>query len=169
MAKGLWLIDGHYLFASMLDFKKTNTTYKDRNMNYHKLKKRIITEFGLSSIDGFYFDTNEDKKAFLASLKSAEPYGPGIIVRIYDTKAKTGLQRGVDVGIATMAMRLYSRYDVIILSAGDGDYEDCVEHLVVDQNKTLYIVGYAGNISPEIQQYSKGVMLINEHYLDICE
>lgn len=79
------------------------------------------------------------------------------------------VQKGVDVGIATTALRLYERYDIIIISAGDGDFEDFIRYIVEDKDKKLYIVGFKGSISPNIQQYSSKVFLLNEHYSEICD
>ena len=75
----------------------------------------------------------------------------------------------MDVGIATTALRLFERYDAIILSAGDGDFEDFIRYIVEDNDKKLYIVGFDKSISPDLQQFSSMNYLLNEHYDDICD
>ena len=60
---------------------------------------------------------------------------------------KRQVQKGVDVGISTTALRLFQRYDVIVLSAGDGDFEDFIRYIVEDYDKKLYIVGFDNSIS----------------------
>lgn len=75
----------------------------------------------------------------------------------------------MDVGIATTALRLFQRYDVIVLSAGDGDFEDFIRYIVEDHDKKLYIVGFDNSISPDLQQFSSANYLLNEHYNEICD
>lgn len=79
------------------------------------------------------------------------------------------MQKGVDVGIATTALRLFERYDAIVLSAGDGDFEDFIRYIVEDHDKKLYIAGFDKSISPDLQQYSSSTYLLNEHYDEICD
>ncbi len=73
------------------------------------------------------------------------------------------------MGIATTALRLFQRYDVIVLSAGDGDFEDFIRYIVEDHDKKLYIVGFDNSISPDLQQFSSANYLLNEHYNEICD
>ena len=170
----------------MREFQTRNSSYSHKNIDYKKLKDKILAEYQLDSLDGFYFNStsnpaSDGQNQFHAWIKTAAPVGPGIIVKLYGLKNKTKKcnscgatisyqeQKGVDVGLATAALRLYERYDVIFLSAGDGDFEDCVECITVSNNKPLYIVGFGGSISLDIQQYSKGLFEINEHYDGICD
>ena len=79
------------------------------------------------------------------------------------------MRKGVDIGIATTALRLFKRYDAIILSAGDGDFEDFIRYIVEDHDKKLYIVGFDKSISPDLQQFCTENYLLNEHYNEICD
>ena len=75
----------------------------------------------------------------------------------------------VDVALATTALRLFSRYDAVVLSAGDGDFEDFVRYIVEDHDKRFYIAAFDGSISPDLQQFSAENYLLDEHYADVCD
>lgn len=184
--RGLWLIDGSYIYKASKAFQRENPAYDKKGVDYTKLKKELCTAFDISSLDSWYFNSTPDpasdeQNAYHRWLKTAEPDGPHIRVKLYSLKEKKyhcrdcnkdfsiRVQKGVDVGIATAALRLYERYDVIILSAGDGDFEDFIRFLVEDKDKKLYIAGFARTISPDIQQFSNSIYLLNEHYSDICD
>lgn len=184
--RALWLIDGSYIYMAMREFQRKETSFTNKGVDYKKLKDRLLSEFNFADMDSWYFNSTPDpatdaQNAYHRWLKTAEPNGPNIRVKLYDLKkkeihcAKCGthftqnVQKGVDVGIATTALRLYERYDVIVISAGDGDFEDFIRYMVEDKDKKLYIVGFKGSISPDIQQYSSQVFLLNEHYSEICD
>jgi len=181
----LWLIDGSYIYKAMKTFQKKETQFAQKGIDYKKLKEKLCSEFGIDSMDGWYFNSTPDpatdeQNAYHRWLKSAEPKGPNIRVKLYDLKKKTHyctacgksietrVQKGVDVGVATTALKLFERYDAIILSAGDGDFEDFIRFIVEDKDKQLYIVGFNGSISPDIQQYSSKLYALDEHYSEIC-
>lgn len=184
--RGLWLIDGAYMHIAGKAFQSENPAYEKKGIDYKKLKDCLCKEFGIDCLEGWYFNSTNNsataaQNAYHSWLKTAEPKGPGIRVKLYDYKEKrvrcqscgaefsTKVQKGVDVGIATTALRLYPRYDVIILSAGDGDFEDFIRYIVEDQDKRLYIAGFDRSISPDIQQFSSANYLLNEHYDEICD
>lgn len=184
--RGLWLIDGSYIYKAGKTFLSENAKYGKKSVDYKKLKGCIINAFGIDSLDSWYFNSTPDpatdgQNNFHSWLKTAEPKGPNIRVKLYDLKTKNiicpecknnisiKVQKGVDVGIATVALRLFERYDAIILSAGDGDFEDFIRYIVEDNDKKLYIVGFDKSISPDLQQFSSGNYLLNEHYNDICD
>lgn len=73
------------------------------------------------------------------------------------------------MGIATTALRLYDRYDAVILSAGDGDFEDFIRYIVEDKDKKMFIAGFDGSISPDLQQFSSANYLLNDHYEEVCD
>lgn len=184
--RGLWLIDGSYIYKAGKSFQRKNAGYAKKGIDYKRLKSRIREEFGLTRLDGWYFNSTPDpatdaQNAFHSWLKTTEPAGPGIRVKLYDLKRKKiqcdsckqefsiQVQKGVDVGIATTALRLFGRYDAIILSAGDGDFEDFIRYIVEDQGKELFIAGFDGSISPDLQQFSSGNYLMDIHYDEICD
>lgn len=184
--RALWLIDGSYIYKSTKTFQEDNPTYVGKGVDYKKLKENLKKKYGFDSIDSWYFNSTPDpatdsQNAYHRWLKTAEPQGPNIRVKLYDLKTKTyhckscgndiviKVQKGVDVGIATTALRLYERYDALVLSAGDGDFENFIRYIVEDRDKKLYIAGFNGSISPDIQQFSGAVYLLNDHYANICD
>ena len=184
--RGLWLIDGSYIYKAGESFQKDNPGYARKGVDYKKLKECIRAEYNIDRLDSWYFNAtpdpaNDKQNAFHSWLKTAEPTGPNIRVKLYDLKQKRvwckecgadfsiPVQKGVDVGIATTALRLFERYDAIILSAGDGDFEDFVRYIVEDNDKELFIAGFDGSISPDLQQFSSSNYLLNDHYAEICD
>jgi uncharacterized LabA/DUF88 family protein len=184
--RGLWLIDGSYVYKAMRKFQLANTQYNNKGVDYKKLKDRLKESYSIETLDSWYFNSTPDpatdaQNAYHRWLKTAEPQGPNIRVKLYGLKDKTyscrdcdnnftvKVQKGVDVGIATTALRLYERYDTVILSAGDGDFVDFIRFIVEDKDKKLYIAGFSGSISPDIQQFSTEVYLLNMNYAEICD
>lgn len=184
--RALWLIDGSYIYKAGKTFQKENPTYEKKGVDYKKIKDCLQKEFNIDTIDSWYFNStpnpaSDSQNAYHRWLKTTEPNGPNIRVKLYDLKEKqmkcekcgasfkTLVQKGVDVGIATTALRLFQRYDAIILSAGDGDFEDFIRYIVEDHDKILYIAGFGKSISPDLQQFSKRNYLLDEHYSEICD
>jgi uncharacterized LabA/DUF88 family protein len=184
--RALWLIDGSYIYKAMRDYQRINPQYNNKGVDYKKLKDKLKYTYDIETMDSYYFNstpdpTNDVQNPYHRWLKSAEPQGPNIRVKLYGIKKKTyncrncntyftvTMQKGVDVGIATTALRLHERYDAIFLSAGDGDFFDFVRYIVEDKDKQLYIVGFNGSISLDIQQFCTNVFLLNDHYADVCD
>lgn len=179
--RGLWLIDGSYIYKATKTYLDANPVQGGKGVDYKKLKNKIQEKFGIDSVDGWYFNSTPDpasdaQNAFHSWLKST-----GMKVKLYGLKEKEikcthckktfkiKAQKGVDVGIATTAVKIFSRYDAILLSAGDGDFEDFIKYIVEENDKKLYIIGFDGSISLDLQQYSSENYLINEHFNDICD
>lgn len=160
----LWIIDAGY--ATSLQRKM------DIEIDFFKLKKylkrELVKEFGKNSeISDAYYMTATDPtdlkaKKFLSWLQLAEPHGPKISVKNYTFKGMTcrcpncnneferKVQKGVDVGIATLMLKLLNNYDCLILFGGDGDFSDAISYLK-DQNKSLWLLGKFGSIAGELQ------------------
>ena len=64
------------------------------------------------------------------------------------------VQKGVDVGIATAALKFKDDYDTFVLSAGDGDFKDTVKYLKEDLKKRIVLVGFEKNLSTDLQPYA---------------
>lgn len=183
--RALWLIDGSYLYFSLEELRlKFPNRYKSK-LDYKRLKSEIMRHFGITSMDSIYFnavphDITAMQDQFHTRLKVAEPDGPGIRVKLYNLKDKTvtcpscgtefsvQVQKGVDVAIATAALRLYKRYDAIVFSAGDGDFEDCLKYLAEYKDKTIFHLGYMNNTSADIQQYCASSLKIERCYDRVC-
>jgi uncharacterized LabA/DUF88 family protein len=59
-------------------------------------------------------------------------------------------QKGVDVGIATLALTHKDRYDTLVLSSGDGDLLDAIEYLS-ELGKRFELVVFKDGVSPDLQ------------------
>lgn len=70
-------------------------------------------------------------------------------------------QKGVDVAIATQALILKDQYTKLILSSGDGDLLDAVEHLS-EIGKEINLVVFKSGVSTDLQARADTVMWIDE-------
>lgn len=186
--KILWLIDGSYLYKCMKAFSKEHPEYSKGGFDYKKLKSQVKSTIsdinendGVSRIMPIYFNSTpnpakDSQNKFHTWLKTAEPDGPAISVKLYGLKEKSyhcsncnncgsqKIQKGVDVGIATAALKYYERYDGIALSAGDGDFADFVQFISEEKGKDIYLFGFKGSISSDIQQYARSVTYLDDIY-----
>jgi uncharacterized LabA/DUF88 family protein len=74
------------------------------------------------------------------------------------------VQKGVDVGIATLMIKLAVKgvYDRLILSAGDGDFEDAISYIKSDLHKEVWINGAQSSLSPDLQSYADRVLWLDD-------
>jgi uncharacterized LabA/DUF88 family protein len=74
------------------------------------------------------------------------------------------VQKGVDVGIATLLIKLavQKKYDRVILSTGDGDFEDAVEYVKSEFGKEIWIAGFDGSVSADLQSYADHIIWIGD-------
>ncbi|MBT4525561.1 MAG: NYN domain-containing protein, partial [Deltaproteobacteria bacterium] len=79
------------------------------------------------------------------------------------------VQKGVDVGIATLIVKLAAqkKYSTLVLSAGDGDFEDAIAYAKEELNREIWITGFKGTISPDLQSYADKVIWLEDHWNDI--
>jgi len=173
--KGLWLIDGGYLY------KAQSSVSRDFHLDYLKLREQIESDghiwraYYLNSVPG---NVTPDMESFFRWMQSAPPIGPKIVVRNYamtrfpmdygyceqcgknvtvkcpDCSSNEKLwkeqQKGVDVGLATLALTLSDQYDSLILSSGDSDLLDAVEYLC-GRGKRLELVVFRTGVAPDLQ------------------
>lgn len=78
------------------------------------------------------------------------------------------VQKGVDVGIATLIVKLaaQNQYSRLILSAGDGDFEDAISFAKEELHKEIWVTGFAESLSPDIQSYADRVLWLNDYWDD---
>lgn len=76
-------------------------------------------------------------------------------------KISNEIQKGVDVGIATLALTLKDMYDTLILSSGDADLIDAVEFLSM-QDKRLELFVFKDGVATELQCRADKVHWIND-------
>ncbi len=171
--KTVWIIDGAYLFS----FGKTHT------FDYLKLKNEMVRLNGGAIYESYYLNSTPDpatdaQNAFHTWIKSASPKGPKLRVRLYNLKnfhstcpsckhqVDRQVQKGVDVGIATLIIKLAAQnvYDRLILSAGDGDFEDAISYVKSDLHKEVWISGSHTNLSTDLQSYSDNVLWLEDMF-----
>ncbi len=170
--KTVWVIDGAYLF----NYGRT------RPFDYLKLKNELVRLGGGGAIhESYYLNATRDpaadgQNAFHTWLKSAAPRGPKIRVQLYSLKEMhvtcghcgnqfdREVQKGVDVGIATLIVKLAAQnvYDRLILAAGDGDFEDAIDYVKSDLHKEVWVCGSQANLSPDLQSYADNVVWLED-------
>lgn len=172
-----WLIDGSYMYKAAKAYQIKHSGF---NLDYKKLRDKVESLLGKDvKITAYYYNSTPDpatdaQNAFHNWLKSASPTGPNIRVQLYSLKnvevmcnycgKKTikFVQKGVDVGIVTAALKFHPRYDGIVLSTGDGDFEDTLKYLAEDLKKEIIIVGFRHGLSTDLQQYTDKVYFVDE-------
>ena len=169
--KTVWIIDGGYLFSYG----------KSSPFDYLKLKNEIVRLNGEPLHESYYLNSTPDPSAdaqggFYTWMKSAAPKGPKIRVQLYRLKDfhstcpqcnhhfSRHVQKGVDVGIATLMIRLAAQnvYDRLILSAGDGDFEDAISYVKSELHKEVWVSGSQSNLSADLQSYSDKVLWLED-------
>jgi uncharacterized LabA/DUF88 family protein len=70
-------------------------------------------------------------------------------------------QKGVDVGIATLALIHRANYDTLMLSSGDGDFIDMIEYLS-ESGKRIELVVFNEAVSTDIQARADHIYWIND-------
>lgn len=169
-----WLIDGSYLFLSAKNKCK---------LDYLKLKEVLLKQI---SADGFneshYFNAipqnqTDQSLSFHRWLQSASPIGPKINTHLYTLKNQmTGcwdcgaeiarpVQKGVDVGIATLilTMAFEDKYDTLVLLSGDGDLKDAVHYVRNRLGKRVIVAGFGGSVSTDLQCQADAIVWLDEH------
>ena len=75
-------------------------------------------------------------------------------------------QKGVDVGLATLALIHRDRYDTLLLSSGDGDLLDAVEFLS-EQGKRIELAVFTEGVSSDLQARADRIHWINDFANDV--
>jgi uncharacterized LabA/DUF88 family protein len=77
----------------------------------------------------------------------------------------------VDVGIATLMIRLATQnlYDRLVLSAGDGDFEDAISYVKSDLHKEIWISGFTNTVSADLQSYADKVIWIESFWKQVVK
>lgn len=181
----LWLIDVGYLFNAQ---RSCGHGYQ---FDYMKLRRKaeeagpIWRAYYLNSTP---HPPSDAQDAFHMWLRSGPPRGPQLITKLYELKqvhadhayceecaTKVSLtcqngaghhisnqqQKGVDVGIATLALIHRERYDTLLLSSGDGDLLDAVEFLS-EQGKRIELLVFTEGVSTDLQARTDQIHWIND-------
>jgi len=181
----LWLIDAGYLFNAQ---RSVGPGY---HFDYLKLRRKLEESGPLWRayyLNATAHPPNDVQDAFHNWLRSASPRGPQLITKLYEVKqvradsayceecqTKVNLtcprsaahhignqqQKGVDVGIATLALIHRERYATLMLSSGDADLLDAVEFLS-EQGKRIELAVFSEGVSTELQARADQVYWIND-------
>lgn len=173
--KTIWIIDAAYLLKAAPD-----------RFDYLKLKSYLEGENGRAFSESYYLNStpnapSDQQDAFHTWLKSAAPYGPHMRVRLYALKHmhmqcprcshefEREVQKGVDVGIATLIVRLAAQdqYSRLLLSAGDGDFEDAIAYAKEEKGKQFWLSGFTGSVSADLQSYADRMIWLDQSWDEI--
>jgi uncharacterized LabA/DUF88 family protein len=181
----LWLIDAGYMFNAQ------RTVGQDYNFDYLKLRtkleqtKTIWRAYYLNSTPNPPLDAQDQ---FHSWLRCGPPRGPKIITQLHELKRvradyaycedcsqKVKLrcpngnshrimnrqQKGVDVGIATLALIHHEKYDALLLSSGDGDLLDAIEFLS-ELGKRIELLVFRNGVSTDLQSRADEILWIDD-------
>jgi uncharacterized LabA/DUF88 family protein len=187
-SRRLWLIDGGYLY-------KAQSSISGVQLDYIKLREHLEKDgpiWRAYYLNSIVHPTSPELDSFHRWLQSAPPIGPKIIVKNYSIKRfpidfaycdKCGKnhevkcpacgerlhkeqQKGVDVGVATLALAQIKNYDSLLLSSGDGDLLDAVEH-ICQNGKQFELVVFRNGVSPDLQGRSDRIYWIDDFSGDV--
>ncbi|KAG3119664.1 hypothetical protein PI124_g2154 [Phytophthora idaei] len=169
------IIDGSYAMIGARDLGGKIDYIKLRAA----LEEQALTQFG----DCWFFDQNPSAQplnpaltAEYHMLKFAPPDGPQFQVSLFPMKKYNchcrrcgnhftqNVQKGVDNGIATKILSLaYENIcDRFILFAGDGDFYSSLSHVRNVLRKDIWVIGYRGTVSGDLQQLASRVLWMND-------
>ena len=171
------VVDGAYLMKGSQNLGR---------FDYLKLRVLLEMLIGGEFVEAYYLnaapdDRNEALEGFHTWMKSAPPRGPKFRVQVYNLKSLSSIcpdcgheferpvQKGVDVGIATLALKLamQNKYDRFVLAAGDGDFEDAIRYIVDEHAKEFILVGFGQSLSTDLQSYARRVVFLEDHWPSI--
>ena len=169
MSKTIWIVDAAYLMKAA-----------PGRFDYLRLKTELEHLNGSPFFESYYLNStpnppSDAQDSFHTWLKTAPPRGPKMRVQLYKLKDlhctcpacnadfERTVQKGVDVGIATLVLKLatQSQYDRLVLSAGDGDFEDAISYVKSELHKEIQIAGFEGSVSADLQSYADSVLWLN--------
>jgi uncharacterized LabA/DUF88 family protein len=170
---GAWVIDGAYLLKAAPGI-----------FDYMKLKSELERRAGGPFRESYFLNTvstygDAAQDRFHEWLQHMPPTGPGMQVRLYTTKQMHGtcehcgqsyardVQKGVDVGLATLLLRLAPNYDRLVLSAGDGDLADAIQGIVADYNTEVVVAGFRGSVSRGLLEAGAKALFIDEFWSSV--
>ena len=183
--KCLWLIDGGYIFNAQ---RSVDPTY---SMDYLRLRTKIeetMTIWRAYYLNSTPILRSEAQDSFHRWLESGPPQGPKIITQLYDLKQSRAdsayckqceekvrlccprgdyhhivreQQKGVDVGLATLALTHLDRYDTLLLSSGDSDLLPAIEFLS-ERGKRIVLVVFQEGVSTKLQCRADEILWVDD-------
>lgn len=169
----MWLIDAAYLFNAQ------ESAGAEYNFDYLKLRQWLERNGPID--DAWYLNSaqsppSEDQTAFHTWLQTPAPTGPGLNVNLYKLKQRDfecphcsrkfslQMQKGVDVGLATLIVRRadQDQYDNLLLSSGDGDLKDALTHASKICHKRIELCVFRWGISADILNLADTIYWIDD-------
>lgn len=175
MRKGntIWLIDAAYLFNAQESV--------DAGYNFDYLKLRLYLERDGDINSAWYLNStqnppSDNQSGFHDWLQTPLPIGPELHVNLYKLKQRDfecphcsrhfsiQMQKGVDVGLATLIVKLadQNRYNTLILSSGDGDLRDALAHVRDKCKKRIELCVFKWGISPDLQGFADHIYWVDD-------
>jgi uncharacterized LabA/DUF88 family protein len=167
----LWLIDAAYMFMSQ------STVGEGYQFDYSKLRDKLEQDgkfFQVYYVNSTPNPPTDSQDAFHTWLKSAPPKGPRFQVRLFQLKTlhiecpqcryayDRRVQKGVDIGIATLALTLADRYDTLVLSSGDGDFKDMAEYVRNTLDKRFELAVFRNGVSTDLQSLTDQIYWVDD-------
>jgi nijmegen breakage syndrome protein 1 len=173
--KTVWIVDGAYMLKVV-----------PGKLDYLKFKQVLEQLNGSSFFECYYLNSTphpptDAQDGFHKWLKTAPPRGPKMRVQLYDIKEMSvacpscgcqfsrQVQKGVDVGVATLILKLatQNQYERLILSAGDGDFEDAISYVKSELHKEIWLSGFEHSLAADLQSYADRVIWLDDHWTSI--
>lgn len=181
----LWLIDGGYIYNAQ---RSIGYGY---NLDYLKLRNKIEKTNAIWRayyLNSTPSERSEGLDHFHNWLRSGPPDGPKIITKLYELKTVEAdrafcqsckrmvevecshcgqryivkqQQKGVDVGLATLALTHLEKYDALVLSSGDSDLLDAIEFLS-EQGKRIILLVFRNGVSTELQCRADEILWVDD-------
>ena len=171
----IWIVDAAYVFSAA-----------PGRVDYVKLKAELEKLNGGGFYESYYLNSaqeapTEAEQSFHTWLKLAPPHGPKMRVQLYKLKHLHGkcpqcgtpferpVQKGVDVGIATLMIKLATQhcYDRLLLAAGDGDFADAISYVKSELHKEIWLSGFTNTVSADLQSYADQVLWIDRFWQQV--
>ncbi|MHC1713740.1 MAG: NYN domain-containing protein [Solidesulfovibrio sp.] len=190
-SRRLWLIDAGYMYRGQ------SVHSRDYSIDYVKLRNKLEVDeplwraYYLNSVPS---PTPDSQVAFYNWMRSAPPMGPKIITKLYELRASEinelycehcrrkvpiscpndrshrlsrEQQKGVDVGLATLALTHIENYDTLILSSGDSDLLDAIEY-ITEKNKRFELLVFKSGVSTDLQCRADRIWWIDDFSQEVA-
>jgi uncharacterized LabA/DUF88 family protein len=188
----LWLIDAGYLLKAQ---SKARPGYQ---FSYPKLRQRLEQDGALWRayyLNSTPNPPSDQQDGFHIWLRSAPPRGPKIVTKLYklrniraDTpycetcqtkvtvacpsgpghKLHKQQQKGVDVGIATLALVHADKYETLVLSSGDADLLDAIEYLS-ERGKRIELLAFRYGVATDLQSRADRIYWIDDFLDEVAQ
>ena len=166
----VWIVDAAYLMKGApgrFDYLLLRNALEDR------VNRKFAEAFYVNSTPN---PPTDQMDSFHTWLKTAPPKGPKMRVKLHKLKElhvecpschmkfDKEVQKGVDVAVATLIVKMaaQNQYDTVLLSAGDGDFEDAVKYVKEELHKEVWLAGFDGSVSADLQSYADDVIWLND-------